>query len=201
MNNFTTFISGAGLGAGLMYYLDPSLGPQRRAHARDQASRVPRVLQDSASVTARDLKNRTVGLVTEARARLTECAVEDEVLVERVRSQLGFLVRHPSAIEVSVRDGEVILGGAALSDEIEQLIDGVRTVRGVRKVDNQVNVHTDPNGIPSLQGDKPKPTGRPLDIMQRRWSPATRFLVGAAGLLLAYNVSRPGHRHSVRGEA
>jgi hypothetical protein len=192
MNPWTALLMGAGLGAGVMYYLDPSLGAQRRAQARDKARRVPRTLQDRASVTARDLKNRSAGFLNEARARLTESDVDDEVLRDRVRSKLGFLVRHPSAIEVDAQDGRVILRGLVLSDEVEQLVDGVRAARGVREVDNQLEVHTDADGVSALQSDKPKPTGQPLDIMQRRWSPATRFLVGAAGVLLAYNVTRQG---------
>ncbi|MGH7797192.1 MAG: hypothetical protein ACREQ2_20215 [Candidatus Binatia bacterium] len=68
MNSWIAVLAGAGLGAGAMYYFDPRLGPQRRAHVRDQARRVPRALQDSASVTARDLKNRTAGFISEARA-------------------------------------------------------------------------------------------------------------------------------------
>jgi hypothetical protein len=194
MNPIFSFITGAGIGAGVMYYLDPSLGAQRRAQVRDKARRIPRRIQDSAAVTARDLKNRTAGFVNEARARLTEGDIDDRVLEGRVRSKLGFLVRHPSAIEVAVQDGRVILRGPVLSDEIEQLVDGVRGIRGVHEVDNHLDVHIDADGVPALQGDKPKPTGQPLDIMQRHWSPATRFLVGAAGLLLAYNVTRQGAR-------
>jgi hypothetical protein len=179
-----------------MYYLDPSLGAQRRAHARDQVRRVPRALQDSAAVTARDLKNRTAGFISEARGRLTEGAVEDEVLSGRVRSKLGFLVRHPSSIQVDAHDGLVTLRGSVLADEIEQLVRGMHAVRGVKEVDNQLEVHDNPGSVPALQSEKRKPEGQRLDIMQRHWSPATRFLVGTAGLLLMYNVSRQAHRRS-----
>ncbi len=196
MNPWMTLLAGAGLGVGAMYYLDPSLGPQRRAHARDQVRRVPRVLQDSAAVTARDLRNRTAGLISEARGRLTEGAVEDDVLSGRVRSKLGFLVRHPSSIHVDAHDGLVTLRGAVLADEIEQLVSGVRAVRGVNDVENQLEVYDNSGSIPALQSEKRKPEGQRLDIMQRHWSPATRFLVGTAGLLLMYNVSRQAHRRS-----
>jgi hypothetical protein len=196
MNPWVTLLGGAGLGVGAMYYLDPSLGAQRRAHARDQVRRVPRALQDSAAVTARDLKNRTAGFISEARGRLTEGAVQDDVLSGRVRSKLGFLVRHPSSIQVDAHDGLVTLRGAVLADEIEQLVRGMRAVRGVKEVDNQLEVHDNPGSVPALQSEKRKPEGQRLDIMQRHWSPATRFLVGTAGLLLMYNVSRQAHRRS-----
>ena len=190
MNPWTAMLTGASVGAAAMYYLDPDLGARRRALVRDQVGRLPQSLQDAASVTARDLKNRTAGFASEARARLTETTVDDAVLLGRVRSKLGFLVRHPSAIEAAVDDGRVTLRGPVLSDEVEQLIHGVRGVRGVRDVDNRLDVHTEPGNIPALQSDKPKPTGQPLDIMQRRWSPATRFLIAAAGTLLLYSVNR-----------
>jgi len=196
MNPWVTLLGGAGLGVGAMYYLDPSLGAQRRAHARDQVRRVPRALQDSAAVTARDLKNRTAGFISEARGRLTEGAVEDEVLSGRGRSKLGFLVRHPSSIQVDAHDGLVTLRGSVLADEIEQLVRGMHAVRGVKEVDNQLEVHDNPGSVPALQSEKRKPEGQRLDIMQRHWSPATRFLVGTAGLLLMYNVSRQAHRRS-----
>lgn len=196
MNPWVTLLGGAGLGVGAMYYLDPSLGAQRRAHARDQVRRVPRALQDSAAVTARDLKNRTAGFISEARGRLTEGAVQDDVLSGRVRSKLGFLVRHPSSIQVDAHDGLVTLRGSVLADEIEQLVRGMRAVRGVKEVDNQLEVHDNPGSVPALQSEKRKPEGQRLDIMQRHWSPATRFLVGTAGLLLMYNVSRQAHRRS-----
>ncbi|HEX9788817.1 MAG TPA: hypothetical protein VGB09_12360 [Candidatus Binatia bacterium] len=184
MNPWTAMLTGASVGAAAMYYLDPDLGARRRALVRYQVERLPQSWQDAASVTARDLKNRTVGFASEARARLTERTVDDEVLLGRVRSKLGFLVRHPSAIEVGVEDGRATLRGRLLSDEVEQLINGVRDV------DNRLDVHTEPGNIPALQGDKPKPTGQPLDIMQRHWSPATRFLIAAAGALLLYSVNR-----------
>jgi hypothetical protein len=157
---------------------------------------VPRALQDSAAVTARDLKNRTAGFISEARGRLTEGAVQDDVLSGRVRSKLGFLVRHPSSIQVDAHDGLVTLRGSVLADEIEQLVRGMHAVRGVKEVDNQLEVHDNPGSVPALQSEKRKPEGQRLDIMQRHWSPATRFLVGTAGLLLMYNVSRQAHRRS-----
>jgi hypothetical protein len=190
MNKLMAVLTGAGFGAGAMYLFDPDLGARRRALVRDQVARLPNAGQEAAAVTARDLKNRAIGIVSEARARLFENYVDDDVLADRVRSQLGFLVRHPSALEVKADDGRIILSGPVLSDEIEQLVEGVRAVRGVRSVENRLDVHAEPGSVPGLQGDKPKPTGQPLDLLQRRWSPATRFLVGAGGAFLFYSVAR-----------
>lgn len=190
MSKLMAMLTGAGFGAGAMYFFDPDLGARRRALVRDQFTRLPNACQEAAAVAARDLKNRTIGFVHEARSRLFKNHVDNDVLAARVRSQLGFLVRHPSALEVKADDGRIILSGPVLSDEIEQLVDGVRAVRGVRSVENRLDVHAEPGGVPALQGDKPRPTGQPLDILQRRWSPATRFLVGAGGAFLFYSVAR-----------
>ena len=38
MNRMVTMLAGAGLGAGLLYLLDPNAGARRRALARDQAA-------------------------------------------------------------------------------------------------------------------------------------------------------------------
>jgi hypothetical protein len=190
MNPWIAMLTGAGFGAGAMYMLDPDLGVRRRGLVKDQFERLPNSWQQAAQITARDLKNRTIGFVSEARARLFDEELNDEVLVGRVRSKLGFLVRHPGAIEVQAENGRVILSGAALADETEQLIDGVLAVRGVRELENRVQVHDQPGNAPMLQGDKPKPTGQRLDVWQRHWSPATRFLIGAGSIFLLYCAGR-----------
>jgi BON domain len=187
MNNIVALVTGAGLGASAMYVLDPHMGTNRRALLVDKLIFAQKKIKRAAFVTALDLKNRTVGLLAESRSAPAEGDVSDEVLQARVRSQLGFLVRHPSAIEVRASAGRVVLSGPVLSDEAEQLIAGVRSVQGVAELENRLQVPAETANVPGLQGDKPKPTGQPIDILQRNWSPATRFLVGtAATALLLY---------------
>src|SRR5919108_5389031 len=186
MKNLIALFAGAGLGAGAMYILDPDTGRRRRALARDKLILGQRKTSEAASATARDLKNRTLGLLAEARSRFAESGISDEIIRERVRSKLGFLVRHPAALEVQVTNGHVVLSGPVLSDELEQLISGIRSVRGVEDVENRLEVHDEPGRVPALQGDKPKPTGEPIDLLQEQWSPATRFLVGALATLFFY---------------
>lgn len=190
MNALIAMITGTGLGLISMYIFDPIAGRRRRAEVRDKMTRLQRKTKEAAGVTGRDLKNRILGLAAERRSLLFDRKVDDEVLAERVRAKLGFLVRHPSAIDVQVIDGQVTLSGPVLADEVGQLIDGVRSVRGVQHVENRLEVHTEPGNVPGLQGDKPKPTGEPIDLLQRRWSPSTRFLVGSAGVLLPFLATR-----------
>jgi hypothetical protein len=190
MKPLEALLTGTGVGLLAMYAFDPEVGRRRRALARDQMARLRRQTREAATVTARDLKNRTMGLVAEGRSYFSEGEVGDDVLAERVRAKLGFLVRHPSAVEVQVGDGVVILRGPVLSDEVQQLIAGIRSVRGVRDVENQLEVHDDAANVPGLQGDRPKPTGELIDILQRRWSPSTRFMVGMGGLFLLLSAHR-----------
>jgi hypothetical protein len=76
-----------------------------------------------------------------------------------------------------------------LTDEVQQLIAGVATVRGVREVENRLDVHETSDNVPGLQGDIPKRAGQLLDVFQGRWSPSTRFLLGTAGMVLLFGLN------------
>ena len=192
MKDVAAFLAGAAVGAGIMYVLDPDAGRRRRSLAHDQLTRTRIKTRETASATARDLLHRSYGIMAVARSRLFESDVDDEVLKQRVRSKLGYLVRNPSAVEVRIDSGRVTLRGSARADEVDQLIAEVSAVRGVREVENRLDVHHEPGGIPELQsGDKPKPDPPRIDIFQRRWAPATRLLVGLSGAAIVIAVSRP----------
>jgi BON domain len=189
--SLATLIKATALGAATMYMYDPVLGRRRRALLRDKCVRVRKAVQESTRVTLRDLKNRALGTVAEGRTALFEdrVRVDDAVLKERVRSILGFLVRNPSSINVEASGGRVTLTGPVLTDEVQQLVNGVRSVRGVYDVENRLELHEKGDNVPGLQGDIPKPKGQVLDVFQDRWSPATRFLLGAAGLILIFGLN------------
>jgi hypothetical protein len=174
------------LGAVGMYIYDPVLGRRRRALLRDKCIRIRKTVEETAAVTLRDVKNRALGTVAEGRAALFEdrVRVDDAVLRERVRSILGFLVRNPSSINVEARGGRVTLTGPVLTDEVQQLINAVRSVRGVYDVEDRLEVHEKGDNVPGLQSDISKPRGQVLDVFQDRWSPSTRFLLGIGGVVL-----------------
>src|SRR5262245_4455098 len=136
IRNLPPMLKATALGVLAMYIFDPVAGRRRRALGRDKLVRLRHQAEEAARVTARDLKNRILGSVAEGRAALLEDRVNDAVLVERVRSNLGFLVRHPSSIEVQASDGRVILRGPVLVDEVQQLMQGVKSIRGVREMEN-----------------------------------------------------------------
>jgi BON domain len=189
--NLATLLKATALGAAAMYIYDPVLGRRRRALLRDKCVRIRKTVQETAGVTLRDAKNRALGTVAEGRAALFEdrVQVDDAVLRERVRSILGFVVRNPSSINVDASGGRVTLTGPVLTDEVQQLINGVRSVRGVYDVENRLEVHEKGDNVPGLQGDIPKPKGQVLDVFQDRWSPTTRFLLGATGFLLMFGLN------------
>ena len=192
MKDTVIFLAGAAFGAGMMYALDPDAGRRRRALTRDQLVRARLKTRETASATARDLLNRSYGIMSGARARLFQGEVDDEVLEQRVRSKFGYVVRNPSAIQARVDSGRVTLTGAVRADEVDQLIAEVSAVRGVTAVENRLDVHHDAAHVPELQsGDKPRPSRQRLDIFQRRWSPATRLLIGISGAAIIYAVARP----------
>jgi hypothetical protein len=189
IKNLPIVVKATTLGILTMYIFDPVAGRRRRALVRDKLIKLGKTTKEAAGVTSRDLKNRTLGTLAEGRAALFEDRVDDSVLVERVRSKLGFVVRHPSAIDVQASEGVVTLSGPVLSDEVQELIAGVAAIRGVREVENRLAVHETSNNVPELQGDVPKRAGQMLDVFQRRWSPSTRFLLGTAGVVLLFGLN------------
>src|SRR5919106_2366151 len=190
MNALFGIIAGTGLGSLAMYVFDPLAGKRRRAQARDQLIRLQTKAKEAAGVTARNLKNRTLGTLAEGRSALFGETVDDAVLTERVRSKLGFLVRYPSHIDIQAGEGRVTLTGPVLADEVQQLIRGVAAVRGVRGVENRLDVHERADEVPGFQGNVPKRSGQTIDLLQHRWAPSTRFLVGSTGATLLFLANR-----------
>jgi uncharacterized membrane protein len=183
-------IAGLLTGAGLVYILDPDRGARRRALVRDRVVHAAHKLGDGLDTTARDLRNRASGTAAGLRSGLRREEVDDQILHERVRSALGRVVSHPSAITVSVSGGRVALRGPVLAHEVNALLDRVRQVRGVSDVVNELDVHRDAGGVPALQGGRPREER--AELAQENWAPATRVLTGTLGSLLGYQGFRRG---------
>lgn len=180
MNRELALLGGVGIGAALMYLLDPDRGNRRRAIARDKFLSAARHTPDAVGTTARDLSNRARGLVAEIGARFREDDASDDVVEARVRAAMGRVVSHPHAVHVVVREGRATLSGPVLEHEVDDLLTCVSGVRGVREVENHLEAHEDAGNIPSLQGGRRRPGNR-FELMQEHWSPSARFLVGALG--------------------
>jgi hypothetical protein len=180
MNRELKLIASAGVGATFMYLLDPERGRRRRALLRDKLVSVTRKAPRAIEVSARDLANRAQGLVAEAAAKITRDETPDEKIVARVRSELGRVVSHPGAIEVTAKDGIVCLTGPVLADEVDDLLAAVSAVPGVREVDNRLEVHETPDNVPALQGGKPRRRNS-VGFLKK---PAVRALTTAVGVAL-----------------
>jgi uncharacterized membrane protein len=182
----------AGIGAGLMYLLDPDRGARRRALVRDKSVHAVHRLNDLLDKSARDLTYRARGLAAEARSTVRHQHVSDEVLVERVRAQLGRVVSHPHAIKVHAVDGCVTLEGPVLADEAAPLLSRAGAVPGVRGVDDRLEPHQACDAIPALQGRARRAEPR-AGHARARWSPIARLAAGVAGgWLVAYGISKRG---------
>src|SRR5207237_10429751 len=126
-----SFLAGFVVGGVTVALLDPRRGAARRAVLRDKSMSAAKGAAEVAARRGRDLQHRLRGLVYETKARLSHEEVPDDILVERVRAQLGRPVSHPRAIDVRARDGCVILAGPILSGEAEDLIRHVSRLAAV----------------------------------------------------------------------
>jgi uncharacterized membrane protein len=175
------------LGAGVVYFGDRSRGRQRRARVRDALASARRKEQRLLGKALRDAAYRVHGAFERARHPQDDSAVPDEVIVGRVRAQLGRVVTHSHAIEATAAAGVVCLSGPVLEAEADRAMREVSRVPGVRDVIDELERHANAERIPALQGGV-RP-GR-----SEQWTPAARgaALVGGIGLALWGVVSRRG---------
>lgn len=186
MLNATSFISGASLGAGLMYLLDPRQGRRRRKQILDQVGHAILEVQSAADITRRDVQNRSYGVFARLRSSMVLHDNSDRVVEARVRSKLGHYVSHPAAIRVAVDEGHVLLDGPILASEVRPLLSAVKSVMGVRSVANDMVPHRTAKNISALQGGKAA-TGETMEFLQRNWSPTARLCAGALGCAFMAN--------------
>jgi hypothetical protein len=179
---------GAGLaglaGAGLMFLLDPTMGKRRRALVTDKAAHYTRVAGRGLDITAKDMTHRIQGLVARSKRLFGVSSVPDDVLVDRIRAELGRVVSNPSSIEVAAKDGCVWLGGPVLKQEHKRLVSAVRKVPGVHSVSDELDQFQERGGEPGLQGHDRIPARM---FMKNHWDPTTRafaIVVGSSVMLL-----------------
>jgi hypothetical protein len=198
-NAVATSLGAAGTAAALMFFLDPDRGPWRRAFLRDKTGSWARSAERSLIKATRDLSHRVQGVFAETRSHLPiREPADDAVLAERIRSKLGRVVSYPSAIDVTVRNGDVTLRGDVLQSEMRSLISCVSSTRDVANVRNDLKGHANSSGIPGIGPAQ----DRRLAQMSRRFrpTPGTQLLLGATGGLLAmYGARKSGLRGKVLG--
>ncbi len=190
MRSGLSLLGGLGLGAGLMFLLDPDRGKRRRSLIRDKGIHALYASEDLLDTGTRDLAKRSTGLVAELKAKLSQELPTDEVLVARVRSKLGRFVSNPRAIVVQADSGNVTLSGPVLAQEASLLLKAVAAMPGVMHVENRLEVHDRPAEVLGAE-QRVRRTGELPEWRQRNWAPGPRLLATAAGsLLAAYGLSR-----------
>jgi len=188
-------LAGVAAGAAAVALLEPRGGARRRGLLVQKTIHAGKTARTFGQKAARDLANRSRGLLASARSSVRESGVSDEVLCERVRSRIGRLTSHAGAIEVSSRGGVIELRGPVLDHEAEQVVRGTRRVRGVHDVDDHLERHSQPGEVSALRGGAVR---RPVpEMLQHSWSPGARLLaiVSGAGLAVGgLSARRPNAR-------
>jgi hypothetical protein len=78
------------------------------------------------------------------------------------------------------------LNGPILADEVAALVSAVKSVDGVRDVDNLLEIHKSRGHTSALQGGIHR-TDESAEWIQTKWSPTARFVVATAGTVLMIN--------------
>lgn len=158
IDHSVTLLSGMALGAALMYIMDPNRGAARRAHARDKVVRGTRVLGRNLNKQGRNIVNHAIGSVADVGSGIRDRFrdIDDDVLTERVRAQIGHVVSHPRLVEVTVRNGRATITGDVLEGEREKIANVLSKTRGVRGFNLQLQLHSssDLEGLAGLRGGR-----------------------------------------------
>jgi uncharacterized membrane protein len=188
-----TLLTTLGVGAGLMYFMDPQHGTRRRTMVIDRANRFVNNIDVSIDTAVQDARNRARGVLSEMTARLSDQDAPDWILEERIRSNLGRLAMHIGALDIRADGGRIYMTGPVLREEEDAIVKAALRTRGVHGVENQLRVVDNPQDIPALQGQPSHLRRARPDWQQRNWSPATRLLSSVGGSLLTlYGLTRKG---------
>jgi len=185
MRKWTSSLSSFGLGASAAFLLDPASGKRRRHRIANAAVHLAHQIKRLTTAVARDLNNRTRGILATAPRWVVREHVDDVVLEERVHSALGHVIKHPHTITVKIHEGHVTLDGPMGSAEANRVLSAVRAVRGVKEIDTRFDRHIQPAHDPSSEVNAMRDrTLAGPDIVRRQWAPAARIIVGASGVAL-----------------
>ena len=138
-----TFAKGAIVGWVLAYLSDRESGRGRRARLRDQATSMARRARDRAGKLGRHGGNVLVGKLRAAASPPEDRGSTDDVTIaDRIKSEvLGRKDLRAGSLLVDVTDGVAHLRGRMDdASRLERVIDLTGEVRGVREVDNLIEV-------------------------------------------------------------
>lgn len=143
MRRLWLLIGGACAGGAAMFLLDPAQGRRRRVELRDRTRRLARAGVEALGRSARRAAHDARGLGWRLGRRWMG-PVTDDILVERVKSQIGHAVHRGSKVEIAVRDGRVTLSGPVLCGEVRRLLRRVSRIPGVAEVVNELEAWPQP---------------------------------------------------------
>lgn len=155
---FGTFAAGIGLGAGMMYYLDPERGQRRRTEARNQLVHASHVVKDNSRAQLQALWQ-------------AQHDIDDGMLAERARAILARVATHAQALALDVSKGVITVSGPMLRNEVRRTIKALQQLPGVQRVVNALESQPAPPGM--------RFTSRDRNGTARR---VATVLVGAASL-------------------
>jgi hypothetical protein len=122
MKKWWAMLGGLGLGAGLMYILDPEAMRRSRGRKPDDGGGLRGVLAEA--------QDAIQGTDEE----------EDEALAARVRARIERSFPDADAVRVSAANGVVTLSGAVPAARFDRLVSAVLKVRGVHDVADELDV-------------------------------------------------------------
>lgn len=126
------------LGAGLIYFMDPTHGRARRSRLMQRANRFMNRTGHTCHQIGRDLSSRAREYVHGVYSRFNaEDAVGAEWLLQRIRSELSHVVSHADSIQVMTdNQGRVTLNGKVLASEADGMLSAIKSITGVNEVIN-----------------------------------------------------------------
>ena len=103
MKKAVSLVSAAAFGAACVYVMDPVAGKRRRALARNAVIHGAKVFRRAVNITARDTAHRLKGFIEVGKGLFKHGHISDEILADRVRTEIGRVSSHPH-VEVIVEE-------------------------------------------------------------------------------------------------
>jgi hypothetical protein len=174
------FARRVGLGVAAAYFFDPKFGRNRRAKLRDAVLDVASKIGCEVRSGWQDLSNRGRSLIDESQSRLGGDEKAESELAKDIDSRIGHYISRPDLVNVTVRGTRAKLAGKVLGTEKSDLVAAVMSSPGVKAVDQRLDVYDSIAELADSEGSKNRGNNQTA-VMN---TPAIRFIIGAAGVLL-----------------
>jgi len=147
------------IGAGLVYFLDPDHGEERRNSAINLANKTVGDIGDFAgkcgnylrdqfsgvSSAAEDVygnvSERASGMMKNVQGRFSggeNQGTQDTTLIDQVRSQLSDMFPAARGLQIDCSNGKLTLSGTVPASDYDRIVETARAIPGVNEFDNQL---------------------------------------------------------------